>query len=993
IAEWPGTGVFVVDAEGIRLVSSGQVISADLIYSQPTNAVFPLAEDSLLCVTPRTLKLLVKEGGGDWLATDWELSLPAEDHYFYLPRFLRTPQGEIWLTIGSVIWSISPNLEESIAYSPREILGEVCGDCKVYSLFYDREGNHWWGTNRGLFQLTPAINFRDIGLAKLGEQLPNVREILRVGTDLWLATNRGLFVWSGHSNEKPQLVDIVSYHSLHQANDGYVYTVEEHVDRGVLHRFNPIAKKRDWGGRQPPVLPKGQHWKITEDQRGRLWISRWNQLSCYDPASHQAFSIHLQRENKNLPLGIIDLFIDQEDNLWVGNLYAGLIKIPAISENQRGKRLHFDQFLTDPTTSNSISTNLIQQIYQSQDGTIWVGTDAGLNSYQSEDASFRRFLRNEQMIDDKILSITSDQKGKLWMGTVSHGIMSFDPVEERFDNYTQQDGLYGDAMLLSAVFRDQDGSIWFGGQDGLQHFYPSQVARKPPLVTPNLVWLSLERFEADTTIVDRFPQIGLQPTMPIHLRPNQYGLTVNMATLQFRSPQSIRYHFQLKGFHKQWLPPSESGRLTLSNLPPGDYQLLVAATDEHENWRSEHPPIFLRVHPPWYRSTMAYLLYIITGIGLILSFYRSQLKRRLAEVERIRVEEVAQEKLDWFHRIAHEFRTPLTIIGGAVDQLRGKAMPEQYGKLQQIDQQNAYLDRQITQILDMASLRAEGPGLHPTTGDFVAFQRYLLQSFASLAEEKHIDLVFTTTYEQLVFSFDEDYWRKITGNLLINALKFTPDGGHVELTLELIYQNSFQELLLSVSDTGDGMSPAFQEQLFQPFAREHTQRPGTGLGLALTHELVQLLGGKLSVDSIVGKGSRFTVSLPIEEAVITKLEATNEVAGNEQTDRPLILLAEDHPEVLSYLRYCLGNDYRLRTATNGQVAWELCQREIPDLVVSDVIMPGLTGFEFLVQLRQTPATDHIPVILLTAKADEEAKLAGVQRGADVFLAKPFRREE
>ncbi|MEL6273762.1 MAG: two-component regulator propeller domain-containing protein, partial [Bacteroidota bacterium] len=437
IAEWPGTGVFVVDAEGIRLASSGQVISADLIYSQPTNAVFPLAEDSLLCVTPRTLKLLVKEGGGDWLATDWELSLPAEDHYFYLPRFLRTPQGEIWLTSGSVIWSISPNLEESIAYSPREILGEVCGDCKVYSLFYDREGNHWWGTNRGLFQLTPAINFRDIGLAKLGEQLPNVREILRVGTDLWLATNRGLFVWSGHSNEKPQLVDIVSYHSLHHANDGYVYTVEENVDRGVLHRFNPIAKKRDWGGRQPPVLPKGQHWKITEDQRGRLWISRWNQLSCYDPASHQAFSIHLQRENKNLPLGIIDLFIDQEDNLWVGNLYAGLIKIPAISENQRGKRLHFDQFLTDPTTSNSISTNLIQQIYQSQDGTIWVGTDAGLNSYQPEDASFRRFLRNEQMIDDKILSITSDQTGKLWMGTVSHGIMSFDPVEERFDNYTQ----------------------------------------------------------------------------------------------------------------------------------------------------------------------------------------------------------------------------------------------------------------------------------------------------------------------------------------------------------------------------------------------------------------------------------------------------------------------------------------------------------------------------------------------------------------------------
>jgi signal transduction histidine kinase len=277
--------------------------------------------------------------------------------------------------------------------------------------------------------------------------------------------------------------------------------------------------------------------------------------------------------------------------------------------------------------------------------------------------------------------------------------------------------------------------------------------------------------------------------------------------------------------------------------------LRVAASNGEEGWRTEHLPISLKVIPPWYLTTIARIAYGLLAIGLLVFLYRSQLRRRLAEEEGKRIEAIAREKLSWFQRIAHEFRTPLTLIAGAVDRSRNGAPAEQEDQLKLIDQQTSHLNNQVGQILEMASLKAEGYRLHPQTWDFVAYQRYLLPSVATLAEAKNIQLDFSTSTNQLFFAFDEDAWRKITANLLANAIKFTADGGKVVLEVRLEAERGNYEVMVIVRDTGRGIAPQFQARVFEPFVREDDLTPGTGLGLPLVKELATMMQGDVFLQS------------------------------------------------------------------------------------------------------------------------------------------------
>lgn len=957
------------------------------ISEEKTFAIQAIGNDSLLIARTSSVSLIVR-AGEHWIAAPYKTAIVYDENSYYWPRFEVAPGGEIWLVTGKQVWSFSKDLKQSFQFNLPQVLGESCRNCEVHEVFFDREGSMWWGTDRGLFQLRRSPVFYDAALRQSGGELVGVREVVVEGNMVWLARPEGLFIWDRTSTSPPRKVDSAYYQALHRGRDGMLYGIKGKA----LIRFNAITGERDDSFRPEGELPSGSCWRIVDDQSGRIWIAQWNAIAVYNPITNRLFHFKVKKKGQAVSAGIIDMMVDREDNLWLATMHAGLLKATTISETPGERSPEFESFTHDPEELSSISSSLSTQVHQTSEGTIWVATDGGLNRILPSKKGFKRYLRSEEMPDDKILSITSTKDGQLWLGTISHGIMHFDPTTEEFRQYSTNEGLEGNTMMMSSVFQEPDGTIWMGGQDGLQSFNPKYLVEDKPDGVPVLIWTSANRIGRDSTTENRYPSTVFNNEAPLNLSPDQHTISWDFSTLTFKDPSAIRYHFKLEGFHSDWLPPRTEGHLTLSNLPRGDYQLRVAASNTDEDWRTEHLPIYLKVIPPWYLTTVARIGYGLLAVGLLVFLYRSQLRRRLAEEEGKRIEAIAREKLSWFQRIAHEFRTPLTVITGAVDRSRNGAPMEQEDQLKLIDQQTNHLNNQVGQILEMASLKAEGYRLHPQTGDFIAYQRYLLRSFSSLAETAGLTLDFGSKSKQLFFPFDEDAWRKITGNLLANAIKYTPRGGKIMLEVDEHSERGNYEVMVVVRDTGRGIHPDFQSRVFEPFTREEDLTPGTGLGLPLVKELTTLMRGEVSLLSRPGEGSTFTVVIPLERSQIKLVKAgVNPILNG--GDKPLLIVAEDHPEVLDYIVYCLESDYRLMTAADGDSAWELCFTEQPALVLTDLMMPGISGLELVETVRKNPVTDHIPVVLLTAKAGEQSRLDGLQVGADAYLTKPFRREE
>ena len=999
ISTWKNESVLVATAKkGLIAVEKDSAYQFPLLKNKNVTSVFALQPDRILAFADAKLYLL-KEENREW-SLEWIAIETTYTHTpYYSPFIYRDRQGWIWINGGRWIWRFSSDLQQRKSFELSFLLNfDRSKRLTAHCMFQDREDNLWIGTNLGLFQLIPPRPFRHPVLEDLNQPLSGVREVLECNDQVWFAIFDGLYAWEKGKPKHPRLLYDGRLNALHYASDGYIYSSALNEKTGVkLLKIDPRTHQIEFLAIKGPAFPAGNCWKIVADKNQRLWIAQWNYLICYDLKDRRYFSVYLQKENDDLKLELIDMLIDREDNLWLGSLKHGLLRIPSISDLQENEQPDHQQFLHDKNDPHSISSNIVQSIHQTPEGELWIGTDGGLNYFNPQSQKFQRFLRSDQMPDDKILNVTSDKNGTIWMST-GNGIISFQPGEKEFHVYTTQDGLYDNAMLLSSVFQNEDGFIWMGNTSGIQYFHPDNI-RSSTNYRPNLVWESFTRHRSNTTLVHRFPLSGLSREQPLSILPRDQNVTFQFSLLTYKEPQKVRYRFRLKGYHGDWLPVQKNGMLTLTHLPKGEYELAVEGFSVDKGWRTAYASVYLRVIPPWYKTQWAYFLYALTLATLLFIFYRMQLRRKIAETQKEHLEHLARTKTRWFNQIAHEFRTPLTIILGATDQIKARlkgSISKKSGKhLKQIRDQTNHLTQQVSQILEIARMREGQFEIQNTTGDFIAFQRYLLRSFSSLAETQGVELHFSSAKDNLSIAFDEDKWRKITSNLLSNAIKYTAKGGKVFLEIDHIDVKDQSQIRLRVSDTGIGMSPQFISQLFDPFTRAQSGTArGIGLGLALTKELVELMGGKIDVESEEGKGSVFKVLMPVSTLVPGPKDASEAAVHLiEDTSQPLILIAEDHEEVQEYIKFCLATSYRLITASNGRRAWELCQEHIPDLVISDIMMPHWDGLQLGKAIRENVATDHIPIILLTAKSSHDNQLEGLKMGADAYLVKPFNREE
>jgi len=782
----------------------------------------------------------------------------------------------------------------------------------------------------------------------------------------------------------------------------------------------------------------GEKQLMMEDNKGRIWFpGRGGNLVFIDPVSKRtdSFSININNSRSVPPMAVITaLYDDGQGTYWIGT-QEGFVSLTLNKDNQPDQ---LKWYYNNSNSRNSLNYNHVACFMNdpsNPDQYIWISTKGGgLNRLDKKTGNFFHLTAKGGLPDDVVYGTLPDNDGNIW-GSTNNGLFCLmanktgDSTKWSFRNFTKAYGLQDNEFNTGSYAKLKNGNLAFGGVNGLNVFNPKEVLS--PHFSPNVFITGILVNNLPVTAGDESGvlQNTIEETKSISLNHQQDILTLEFSSLDYTAPSQNKYRYQLVGMDKDWVESGTRQTATYLHLPSGRYTFKVQGSNSQGIWSNKIHELNVRILPPWWLSWWAYLIYallLLLGIRTYFRFSvnRAKLKAQLnfEKLEGKRVKELDTARTQLYTNITHEFRTPLTVIIGMAQQVIKKPDEQFDSRMNMIVRNGQSLLNLVNEMLDLSKLETGKMQLQPANGDIINFLRYIVESFHSFGEGEQKQLHFLTDIDALYVSYDPEKTRQIIVNLLSNALKFTPEKGNIYINVSKT-ENAANDaniiLIIKVKDTGVGIP---EDQLLDIFDRfyqldnSHTRKAeGTGIGLALTKELVKLMNGEITVKSPpagANRGTEFTVKLPlakseaelinVEELItekkqppVTRFNGQHATAINntiENAQHPMILLVEDNPDVVAYTASCLP-DYRLAVGNDGKEGIAIATEIIPDLIITDVMMPFVDGFELCRQLRTDERTSHIPVIMLTAKADMASKLEGLERGADVYLEKPFQQEE
>jgi len=751
--------------------------------------------------------------------------------------------------------------------------------------------------------------------------------------------------------------------------------------------------------------------------------------------------------DKNIDLGfdfgfVTDLMRDSKNRLWIltdqnkafvkdGESILQLDGIPGVSLQQiaedkegaiwiatygKGLYKYHREKLTVYSEKEGLANNFLKSVHCASDGTVWIATNNhGLNRIVGD--SIWHFSTRQGLSSDLLWAMAEDRKERIWIGT-EKGISVLTPKNGNFNllTYGRQDGLKTLDFVSNSVSLDDDERFWWGTGKVLTAIAASQKVKtnSPPQVslrnlTVNGKFVDFrgtsnqDIIKADT--VSALPFTNLPKN--IKFSPEVNELAFSFSGIDWNQSEKIKFSFMLKGISNSWSPPQSQPSSVFRNLSHGDYTFLLRAANENGNW-SEPASYAFTIAPYWWNSLWAKVLYVLAIAGGIYLVFRLQLSRKLAVQDATRFEELNTLKTNFFTNVSHEFRTPLTIVKGSVPLLRRyydtRKKSNFEDQLVMLEKNGDQLLQLINEILDLSSIE-EGRRTwtkHPILLKHLARQTVVL--FHSLAEQKGIEITFSSDKDDIVIDADEKAINHILQNLIGNAIKYSDKG-----TAKVTCRKESDQAVVEVSDSGKGIAPEDLPRIFDRFyvsSENKHLKHSTGIGLALTKELVSAMDGDIEVKSTRGEGSVFTVRFPLSKAGASeaaKLGVTRSIfidepseahtKADETADKPVVLIVDDHADIRRLITDILRPDYTVITAENGKEGIASAQQEVPDFIIADWMMPGMTGPEMVSALKRDKSTSHIPMMLLTAKADKASRLEGLEQGADAFLEKPFEPAE
>ncbi|WP_373515212.1 two-component regulator propeller domain-containing protein [Persicitalea sp.] len=722
-------------------------------------------------------------------------------------------------------------------------------------------------------------------------------------------------------------------------------------------------------------------------------------------------------------LGPLTVAVETTDGtLWVGTSGNGLVEIAG-----GGKKISYHKPVRKP---GGLYSEHITALYEDRARQLWVGTMSGLHRYDRRTRRFTLLDRENGLTNDAIMSIGQDREGFVWVAT-NDGLCRLSTKGRVMDTYRRADGLAGNDFTNKAITQSKNGTLFWGGKHGLTAYRRDVTENLHPPVPVYITELRLFNRVVQPGAPDSPLNQALIDTKTLKLRYEQSVFTFDFAAALFRAHRNVRYAYKLDGFEADWNYVGPQHSATYTNQNPGTYRFRVKASLTDDFVNAPETVLDLIILPPWYRTGWAYTAYALI-VALLLAALRRLIQIRENYKTKLRAEHLETEKareLDrirtgFFTNISHEFRTPLTLIVTPLEQFMADPASGHWRRQFQTMHRNASrLLRLINQLLDLSKLESGSLSPDIRQQDLVGFVRQVAQSFQPQAIKQDIELSIDTGPDTPPVWFDQDIVEKILYNLIANALKFTPGGGNITVRCRLVQSEGSMEseadqLLLEVEDTGIGISPEHARHIFERFyqvdGKSQAKKAGSGIGLALTRELVELHRGSIRVESQREAGTAFVVELPVQAAAFPPSWRSGRADGMPQMMKnqveeesftahenietpapagresvPLVLVVEDHDDLRQYLAQCLGKTYRVHTATNGREALAYARQEIPDLVVSDWLMPDMDGVQLCGALKTDERTSHVPVLMLTSRSSNESKVEGLDAGADDYVTKPF----
>ena len=779
--------------------------------------------------------------------------------------------------------------------------------------------------------------------------------------------------------------------------------------------------------RNPSSLAGNEVYYTYEDSHHRIWVALFggglNLVTTNKGivSFKNKFNSFRHYPKFGLYMEVRNIAEDKDGRIWVGTS-DGLMSFD--SNFKSPEQIDFEIYRNESAGSN-ISDNDIYVLYKDASSQIWISVfGGGLNKlvrydHKTKKIEFKSYGLKEGLNSDVILSIVEDNRNALWLAT-ENSLSRFDKTKESFRNFDRYDGFFNAQMEEESAVRLNSGELWFGNRKGILSFDPQKIETynyeyKTFIVDFLVSNRNLKSFQDDPILKE-----SIRYASSITLKHNQSTFVIEFAALNYQDQNRVSYKYILEGYEDEWHFNARNRIASYPNIPPGKYLFRVQTIDEANTQLKSERTLEIIVLPPWWLTWWAKTFYFILTLALIYFSIKGVLFYISMRNEMYIEQRVSEMKIKFFTNISHELRTPLTLIMGPIQELKQKQQLTEKGLqyVAMIEKNASQMLQLVNQILDFRKIQNGKMILHVSQCELNSLVSSFHKEFSVLAEEKEISFMFHLFDDEISLWADKEKLEIVVRNLLSNAFKFTQSGGSIYVTTG--FTDDKQGCFIRVEDTGIGIPQNKITEIFERFFQGENSKnayyPGTGIGLALSKEIVNLHHGVIRVDSKPDQGSVFTVELLLNKdhynpsevdfyvgdtVSDTEIEAVDDETENDEfdaeqddtkNDLPTLLVVEDNKDLCNLLRLQLDDRYKVYTAGNGVEGLKKVNLHHPDIVVTDQMMPEMSGTEMLQAMRNDFQISHIPVIILTAKSDDEAKIKAISMGANAYITKPFNKE-
>ena len=913
---------------------------------------------------------------------------------------------------------------------------------KIHCAFSDKQGNLWMGTHsKGLEKATfRTEHFRIKRPVESNyETLSNeVRAYQQYNDNLWVGLKDGMLrIYDCEYKEIGYMTETGRISKSGTPISGNVYYMMTDSKGNLwlatkgdgLIKAEPTADKMyfrltSYKYNQDDIysLSDDNVYCLHEDKSGRIWVATFANGINYITKDENGNDIFISHRNtlKEFPIKECNkvryITGDADGRLWIGTT-GGLIMTENDFENpSKAKFHHYMRLANDPTT---LSNNDVHWITATKKGELYIATfGGGLNKLVNIDkngkASFKTYTVQDGLPSDILLSIQEDKKGQLWIST-ENGLTKFSPENERFENFQDRHRNFKIRFSEAASGYLTNGDMVFGTNHGIFYFNPDSIKKsiyEPPVVFTQLLIANSNVVPGTSPLKEG----TIDDIEHLILSHKENIFTIQFAALDFTTPSDVQYAYMLEGFEKKWNYVGKQRMATYTNLPKGEYVFKVRSTNSDGVWIDNTHNLKIKILPSFWETSFAYILYVlalilivVTAVYILSTIYR--LKHKV-----VMEHQLTDLKLRFFTDISHELRTPLTLITAPLENIMENNELESgvREQLSVVERNASRMLRLVNQILDFRKIQNKKMKMQVQLLEIVSFTRKVMEYFEAVAKERNISYSIETEKNAIYLWVDADKYEKIIYNLLSNAFKYTDDGK----AIKIVIKENEDTVAVSVIDKGVGISENKKKKLFVRFENhaelKKTSQLSTGIGLSLVKDFADMHKAEITVTSKLNEGSCFKVSFrkgkehyddKVEflqndmEYPADKTNIINEYTDNEMTkpneddeidtNKEIMLIVEDNSELRLFLHGIFSDDYHIIEAADGEQGKDKALKYVPDIIISDVMMPVKDGFQMMQELRSEITTSHIPLILLTAKTAIESKLEGLEYGADDYITKPF----